>query len=87
MEERSQPFIARTACGGKLLQNVHSPRVVYVSQLETVDWNFPVTVEQAVWIGQIGNENLWPSMNVKERKQVQAILERLRIVSLAQTQV
>ena len=49
MEERSQqPFIARTACEGKLLQNVHAPRAVYVSQLETVDWNFRITVEQAV---------------------------------------
>src|SRR5262245_57131695 len=45
---------------GKLLQNGHSPRVGYVPQLETVDWNFPVTVEQAVWMGLIGNKIPWP---------------------------
>ncbi len=52
MEEKTQqPFIARTACGGKLLQNGHAPRTVYISQLETVDWNFPVTGEQAKQFG------------------------------------
>jgi len=72
---------------GELLRNGHAPRVGYVPQLETVDWNFPVTVEQAVWMGQIGNKNLWPWMNAQERNQVQAMLERLGIASLAQRHI
>ncbi len=72
---------------GEVLRNGHSPRIGYVPQLETVDWNFPVTVEQAVWMGQIGNKNPWPWMNAKERKQVQATLERLGIAALAQRHI
>lgn len=82
-----QPTHGEIYTHGKLLQNGHAPRVGYVPQLETVDWNFPVTVEQAVWMGQIGNKNLWPWMNPEERKQVQAMLERLGIVSLAQRHI
>lgn len=78
-----QPTHGEIYTHGKLLQNGHTPRVGYVPQLETVDWNFPVTVEQAVWMGQIGNKNIWPWMNAEERKQVQAMLERLGIASLA----
>jgi len=72
---------------GELLQNGHAPRVGYVPQLETVDWNFPVTVEQAVWMGQIGNKNIWPWMNTEERKQVRAMLERLGIAGLAERHI
>jgi len=72
---------------GKLLQNGHKPRVGYVPQLETVDWNFPVTVEQAVWMGQIGNKNPLPWMMAEERKQIQDVLERLGILDLAQRHI
>lgn len=72
---------------GELLPNGHAPRVGYVPQLETVDWNFPVTVEQAVWMGQIGNKNIWPWMNTEEQKQVRAMLERLGIAGLAERHI
>jgi ABC-type Mn2+/Zn2+ transport system ATPase subunit len=72
---------------GELLQNGHAPRVGYVPQLETVDWNFPVTVEQAVWMGQIGNKNAWPWMTRDERHQIRAMLERLGIAGLAQRHI
>ena len=82
-----QPIQGEIYSHGELLQNGKSPRVGYVPQLETVDWNFPVTVEQVVWLGQIGNKNIWPWMNAEERKQVQAMLERLGIADLAQRHI
>lgn len=82
-----QPTHGKIYSRGELLQNGHTPRVGYVPQLETVDWNFPITVEQAVWMGQIGNKNIWPWMNPEERKQVQAVLERLGIANLAQRHI
>lgn len=72
---------------GELLRNGHAPRVGYVPQLETVDWNFPVTVEQAVWMGQIGNKIPWPWMTTEERKQVLTMLGRLGIAGLAQRHI
>lgn len=82
-----QPTHGEIYSRGELLRNGHAPRVGYVPQLETVDWNFPVTVEQAVWMGQIGNKNLLPWMNSEERHQIQAILERLGIANLAQRHI
>ena len=32
---------------GKLVED-RRPRIGYVPQLETIDWNFPITVEQVV---------------------------------------
>ncbi len=82
-----QPTHGEIYTHGELLRNGHAPRVGYVPQLETVDWNFPVTVEQTVWMGQIGNKNLLPWMSAKERRQVQAMLERLGIAELAQRHI
>ena len=72
---------------GELLRNGHAPRVGYVPQLETVDWNFPVTVEQAVWMGQIANQNPWPWLRAQEQEQIRAMLERLGISDLAQRHI
>jgi ABC-type Mn2+/Zn2+ transport system ATPase subunit len=82
-----QPTHGEIYTHGELLRNGHSPRIGYVPQLETVDWNFPVTVEQAVWMGQIGNKSPWPWMNAEERKQVRVMLERLGIAGLAQRHI
>lgn len=59
------------------------PRIGYVPQLESVDWNFPVTVEQVVWMGQVRNKNPWPWMITSERLQVMSFLDRLGIADLA----
>lgn len=82
-----QPTHGEIYTHGELLQSGHALRVGYVPQLETVDWNFPVTVEQAVWMGQIANKSPWPWITAEERKQVRAMLERLGIASLAQRHI
>lgn len=68
---------------GENLANGLMPRIGYVPQLESVDWNFPVTVEQAVWMGQVRNKSPWPWMMASERLQVMSFLERLGIADLA----
>lgn len=78
-----QPTSGEIFIHGELLREGRSPRIGYVPQLESVDWNFPVTVEQAVWMGQVANKSRWPWMNTKEREQIHTILERLDIASLA----
>ena len=36
------------------------PRVGYVPQLETIDWNFPVTVQEVVMMGRTMDNRLFP---------------------------
>jgi zinc/manganese transport system ATP-binding protein/zinc transport system ATP-binding protein len=55
----------------------------YVPQVETVDWTFPVTVEQVVLMGRAleGGPGPWPRR--EDRRAARAILERLGLAALA----
>lgn len=56
-------------------------RIGYVPQLETVDWNFPITVAECVLMARAGRGIPWPSRS--ERRDVAAVLDRLGIAHLA----
>jgi zinc/manganese transport system ATP-binding protein/zinc transport system ATP-binding protein len=64
---------------GRVLSGRPSSRVAYVPQIETVDWNFPVTAEQVVLMGRTRNAALWPWPARTERRKARAVLERLGI--------
>lgn len=59
------------------------PRVGYVPQLETVDWNFPLTVEQLVLLGRVQKTSPWPWPSAEDRRRLAEVLERLEIAELA----
>lgn len=58
-------------------------RIGYVPQLETVDWNFPVTVEQVVLMGSAATGRWWPRASRAERTHALETLDRLGIADLA----
>jgi len=61
-------------------------RVGYVPQLETVNWNFPLTVRECVLMaGTQGAWVPWPSRG--ERAEAVAVLERLGIADLARRHI
>lgn len=55
------------------------PSVGYVPQLETIDWNFPVTVEEAVMMGRATSSGPWPWPRKQDREEMLNLLERLGI--------
>ncbi|MGI9252387.1 MAG: metal ABC transporter ATP-binding protein, partial [Thermomicrobiales bacterium] len=55
----------------------------YVPQTETVDWTFPVTVEQVVMMGRIRSMGMLPWASRQDRMDVAATLERLGIGGLS----
>jgi len=57
-------------------------RVGYVPQVETINWNFPVTVAETVLMSA-RNGRRWPWTNPTERAGVADVLERLGIGDLA----
>lgn len=77
-----QPHEGRVLIHGAALRGQPSPHVGYVPQLETVDWNFPVTVEQVVQMGRVRRAGLWPWPSRADRRRVQGMLERLGIGEL-----
>ena len=59
------------------------PRVGYVPQLETIDWNFPVTVQEAVMMGRMTENPLFPWYRKKEKDLAATMMDRLGIYHLA----
>ena len=67
--------------GGRPLQ------ISYVPQIESVDWNFPVTVEQVVLMGQARRSGLWPWPSRVDRQRLAAVLAELGIGDLARRHI
>lgn len=72
---------------GENLNGKPSSCVAYVPQLETIDWNFPVTVEQLVMMGRIRRMGPLPWASKENRRAVHAMLERLGIADMAQRHI
>ena len=60
-------------------------RMGYVPQVETVDWNFPVTVGEVVLMTRTARP--WPSSSKAERAEVESLLERLGLEGLAKRHI
>jgi zinc/manganese transport system ATP-binding protein len=68
---------------GRLVRPGTAPAGVgYVPQVETVDWHFPVTVENVVLMGKVGTRRLLPWASKQDRRDVAGTLERLGIGEL-----
>ena len=57
-------------------------RVGYVPQVESIDWNFPITVEQAVLLGRWRESGWRPWSSRRDRRLAHQVLERLGIAHL-----
>jgi len=60
--------------------------VSYVPQLETVNWNFPVTVGECVLMAR-KTRRLLPWATAEEQREVAAVLDRLGIAELARRHI
>ncbi len=59
------------------------PRIGYVPQLETIDWNFPVTVREVVMMGRTMENRLFPWYRREEKQLADHMMDRLGILQLA----
>ncbi len=75
------------AVGGQRVNGSPARQVAYVPQVETVDWNFPVTVEQVVLMGRTRKSGFWPWPSAEDKRQVRSILEWLEIAPLARRHI
>lgn len=69
--------------GGRRVDGSPARQVAYVPQVETVNWNFPVTVEQVVLMGRTRKSGWQPWPTAEDRRQAGSVLERLEIGELA----
>lgn len=55
-------------------------RVGYVPQVESVDWNFPITVAEVLTMTR--TRRLWPSITAQEREEMASVLASLGLEGL-----
>ena len=59
------------------------PRIGYIPQLETIDWNFPVTVREVVMMGRTMENRFFPWFRQEEKQLADRMMDRLGILQLA----
>ena len=74
-----RPIAGEVYVNGKIIKNNPPPDIGYIPQLETIEWNFPVTVEQVVMMGRYNKMGRFPWAGKEDRKKVQEALDRLGI--------
>lgn len=54
-------------------------KVAYVPQRESVDWDFPITVEQVVLMGTYGKLKLWQRPSSSDKAKAAACLDQVNM--------
>ncbi len=77
------PRVAARSVGGRVVAPERPPETVgYVPQIETVDWNFPVTVQDVVMMGRVSRMGMLPWPSREDRRAASDVLRRLGIGGL-----
>ncbi len=82
-----QPSSGQMLMHGRRYDGASPTRVAYVPQIETVDWNFPVTVEQVVFMGRVKQSSWRPWPTRQEQALVRQTLGELGIENLARKHI
>src|SRR5919108_1815895 len=78
---------------GKLLLRGQEPhrasleRIGYVPQLETIDWNFPITVEEVISMGFFTRNRWLGGLRSEERHKLQETMARLNLSGLGKRHI
>lgn len=81
------PIAGTVMVSGTQINGRHPAHIGYVPQIETVDWDFPVTVEQVVAMGLYRQSKRLPWLTTNERRRIQNLLEELGIGSYVHRQI
>ena len=74
-----KPHAGEVLVLGRPVAKLPPGSIGYVPQLETVDWSFPVTVEQVILMGLFTSKTYWPWPSKDEKERVHKLAERLGI--------
>ncbi|MPZ78015.1 MAG: ATP-binding cassette domain-containing protein [Deltaproteobacteria bacterium] len=67
---------------GEKLRKSSLERIGYVPQLETIDWNFPITVEEVISMGFFNNNRWFRGAGPEEKVKLQDVMTRLNLTGL-----
>jgi zinc/manganese transport system ATP-binding protein/zinc transport system ATP-binding protein len=73
--------------GGRQVRGAALERVGYVPQLETIDWNFPITVEEVLLMGLFRKGHWLKRVKKTDLEKIESILERLNLAGLGKRHI
>jgi len=77
----------RITIRGETVTGAALERVGYVPQLETIDWNFPITVEEVLLMG-LFRKNHWLKRTTKgDLKRIDELLDRINLTGLGKRHI
>ncbi len=82
-----KPASGTITVSGQAVHGQPPKRVGYVPQVETVDWNFPLTVEQAVILGRTRTMRMLPWASRADRLAAAQVMEQLGIAEFAKRHI
>ncbi|MEM1950699.1 MAG: metal ABC transporter ATP-binding protein [Candidatus Nitrosocaldus sp.] len=71
---------------GSIEFNEERPVIGYMPQVESIDWNFPITVEEVVALGLWNRSRVMPWLN-RDRERIRKVLEDLSMIDKAKRQI
>ena len=77
----------RVTIRGKGVEGSALERVGYVPQLETIDWNFPITVEEVLMMGLFRKNHWLKRIQKAELQKLDALLDRLNLNGLGKRHI
>ena len=77
----------RVTIRGEAVRGSALKRVGYVPQLETIDWNFPITVEEVLLMGLFRKNHWLKRIKKEDLKKIDALLDRLNLTGLGKRHI
>jgi zinc/manganese transport system ATP-binding protein len=72
---------------GRELAAASPQSIGYVPQLETIDWNFPITVEEVIAMGFFVKNRWFGGIGEREKQKLRDVMERLNLTGLGQRHI
>ncbi len=82
-----RPTTGKVALRGQPITEGSLGRIGFVPQLETIDWNFPITVEEVILMGLYRKNHWLRRVSREDRGRLHEMMERLNLAGLGKRHI
>jgi len=82
-----RPTMGKVALRGQTVTEGSLGKIGFVPQLETIDWNFPITVEEVILMGLYRKNHWLRRVSREDRARLHEMMERLNLAGLGKRHI
>ncbi len=82
-----RPTMGKVALRGQPITEGSLGKIGFVPQLETIDWNFPITVEEVILMGLYRKNHWLRRVSREDRARLHEMMERLNLAGLGKRHI